>query len=303
MAERAVDAALLGELRDEGRALAGRPRAPWLDAWRRFRAHRLALGSLAFVILVALLAACAPLVTGPGYSAMLYQPLQPPSLHHLMGTDTLGRDLWTRVVYGARISVVVGALSQAIALGVGLTLGAIAGYYRGLVDSLLMRITDVMFALPALLTALLFIAVFGNGTLIIACAIGFATWPIIARIVRSQVLHVRNYQFVEAADSIGCSSRRVLVVHILPNTLGPVIVQITFGVSQAVFTEAFLAFIGLGAQPPTPSWGRLLVDGFDYVRVSPHLVLFPGLAISLTLLAFNFVGDGLRDAFDPHHES
>jgi ABC-type dipeptide/oligopeptide/nickel transport system permease subunit len=261
------------------------------------------MASLVYILLVVVLAIFSPLVTSADYTAMRFEPLAAPSWAHIFGTDNLGRDLWSRVVYGARISLEVGLGSQAIALAVGLVVGSVSGFFGRLADALLMRMTDVMLALPALLFALLFITVFGNSTGVLVLAIGFATWPVIARIVRSQVLQVKNYEFVEAAYSVGATRRRVLLVHILPNTMGPVIVQITFGVSQAIFTEAFLAFIGLGAQPPSPSWGRLLVDGFEYVRTSPHLVIFPGIAISLTLLAFNFLGDGLRDAFDPHYHS
>jgi peptide/nickel transport system permease protein len=163
-----------------------------------------------------------------------------------------------------------------------------------------MRVTDIMFALPNILIALLFVTVFGTGTTILLLAIGFASWPTLARLVRAQVLQTKQQDFVEAAYSVGCSRARVLRVHVLPHALGPIIVQTTFGISQAIFTEAFLSFIGLGAQPPSPSWGRLLVDGFDFVRTSPHLVIFPGLAICLTILALNLLGDGLRDALDPH---
>jgi ABC-type dipeptide/oligopeptide/nickel transport system permease subunit len=258
------------------------------------------MASLAFLAAVVVIAIFAPQITGASDTAMLNLPLLPPSGAHPMGTDSLGRDLWARVAYGARISLEVGLGSQAIALVIGMTVGALAGFFRGWKESLLMRITDVMLSLPSLLFALLFLTLFGTDTRIVVIALGFSMWPVIARIERGQVLQIRNLQYVEAAYAIGCSNTRVLLRHIVPNTLGPIAVQVTFGVSQAIFAEAFLAFLGLGAQPPTPSWGRLLTEGYEYIRTSPHLVLFPSLAISLTLLAVNFVGDGLRDALDPN---
>ena len=252
-----------------------------------------------FLILVVGVAIFAPLITSASYSAIGFNPLAPSTWQHIMGTDELGRDMWSRVAYGARISLIVGFGSQAIALAIGLPLGAIAGFYGGAADTTLMRATDIMFALPSILVALLFVTAFGTTVQVLTFAIGFATWPTLARLVRAEVLRTKQLDFVEAAESIGCSRARILRVHVLPHTLGPVIVQVTFGVSQAIFTEAFLSFIGLGAQPPAPSWGRLLVDGFQYVRTSPHLVIYPGLALFLTILALNTLGDGLRDAFDP----
>jgi peptide/nickel transport system permease protein len=275
-------------------------RSPWADSWIRLRRHHLAVASLAFLIVVVAVAILAPLITTASYSAIGFNPLAPASWQHIMGTDELGRDMWSRVAYGARISLIVGFGSQAIALAIGLPLGAIAGFYGGAADTTLMRATDIMFSLPSILVALLFVTAFGTTVQVLTFAIGFATWPTLARLVRAEVLRTKQLDFIEAAESIGCSRARILRVHVLPHTLGPVIVQLTFGVSQAIFTEAFLSFIGLGAQPPAPSWGRLLVDGFQYVRTSPHLVIFPGLALFLTILALNTLGDGLRDALDPH---
>ena len=284
--------------------LLGGSRAPstWADSWRRLCRNRLALASLIFLIVVLVVALFAPLLTSTGYSEIGFTPLEAPSWHHIMGTDELGRDSWSRVAYGARISLIVGFGSQAIAVAIGVPLGAIAGFYGQLSDTILMRSTDIMFSLPAILVALLFVSAFGTSVGVLTLAIGFATWPTLARLVRAEVLRTKQLDFVEAAESIGCSRARILRVHVLPHTTGPVIVQTTFGISQAIFTEAFLSFIGLGAQPPAPSWGRLLVDGFQYLRTSPHLVIFPGLALFLTILALNTLGDGLRDAFDPHSD-
>ena len=268
--------------------------------WRQLRRHRLAIVSLVFITVVSILAVFAPLISRYSYATIGFTPLEPPSWQHFMGTDSLGRDLWSRVVYGARISLAVGIGSQMIAAGIGIPLGALAGFQGGRVDSILMRATDIVLTLPTILLALLFLTVYGTSTFVVMLAIGLATWPVIARIIRSQVLQLKEQQFVEAAYSVGCSRRRVLLRHILPGVWGPVIVQVTFGVSQAIFTEAFLSFIGLGPQPPIPSWGRLLVDGFEYIRTSAYLAIFPCIAITLTILAFNFLGDGLRDALDPH---
>jgi ABC-type dipeptide/oligopeptide/nickel transport system permease subunit len=275
-------------------------RSPTRNAWRRLRRHRLALASLIVFLGVVVVAVFAPLVSDSSPTAMVNIPLLPPSGAHLMGTDSLGRDLWARVSYGARISLAVGIASQAIAVLIGMSVGALAGFHRGVIDGVLMRMTDMMLALPSLLFALLLLALFGSSIRVVILALGLSMWPVIARIERGQVLQVMNQEYVQAAYAIGCSPWRVLFRHVLPNTLSPVAVQATFGVSQAIFAEAFLAFLGLGAQPPTPSWGRLLTEGYEYIRTSPHLIVFPALAIAVTLLAINFIGDGLRDAFDPH---
>ena len=281
-------------------ATIGARRTPARNAWRRLRRHRLAVASLVVFLGVVVVAVFAPLLSDASPTAMVNMPLLPPSGTHLMGTDSLGRDLWARVAYGARISLEVGMASQTIALLIGMLVGSFAGFYRGWLDGILMRMTDMMLALPSLLFALLLLALLGSSIPVVILALGLSMWPVIARIERGQVLQVMNQEYVQAAYAIGCSQRRVLFRHVLPNTLSPVAVQATFGVSQAIFAEAFLAFLGLGAQPPTPSWGRLLTEGYEYVRTSPHLIVFPALAISVTLLAINFIGDGLRDAFDPH---
>ena len=294
-------AAPIGPAGDLSQLTSVRSRSPWADAWLQLRRRPLALASLAFLITVIGIALLAPLLTSAGYAEIGFNPLEPPNWHHIMGTDELGRDSWSRVAYGARISLIVGFGSQLIALTIGVILGAVAGFYGRLADTILMRATDIMFSLPAILVALLFVTAFGTSVEILTLAIGFATWPTLARLVRAQVLQIKQLDFIEAAYSLGSSQARVLRVLVLPHTSGPVIVQITFGISQAIFTEAFLSFIGLGAQPPAPSWGRLLVDGFQYVRTSPHLVIFPGLALFLTIFALNALGDALRDAFDPQH--
>jgi len=277
-------------------------RSPLRQAMRQLLANRVAVLSLVFLALVALLAGFAPVVTSVSYSDIAFDPLQPPSWEHLAGTDQLGRDVWTRLVYGARTSLVVGFGSQLIALPLGLVLGAAAGFYGGVTDAFFMRGTEVVLALPPLLVALLFVTVFGAGTAVLTVAIGFSSWPILARVVRSQTIQTRDLDFVEAAFSLGCTRIRVLRLHVLPHLIPIAIVQVTFGISQAIFTEAFLSFLGLGAQPPSPSWGQLLVGGFEFVRTSAYLVVAPALAITLTILALNVLGDGLRDALDPRRE-
>jgi ABC-type dipeptide/oligopeptide/nickel transport system permease subunit len=278
-------------------------RAPTSPTWIAIRQTLRkwpAAASVVFLATVVLLAVFAPLVTSVSYSEIAFDPLQQPSWSHLAGTDQLGRDLWTRLVYGARISLLVGIGSQVIALPLGLCIGSIAGFYGGALDSVLMRGTEIVLALPTVLVALLFVTVLGTGTTVIMLAIGLSTWPIIARVTRSLTLQTRELDFVDAAYSLGCSRPRVLRVHILPHLVPAMIVQVTYGISQAIFTEAFLSFLGLGAQPPSPSWGQLLASGFEYVRTSAYLVIVPAVAITLTILALNVLGDGLRDSFDPH---
>lgn len=265
----------------------------------RLRRRPLGLAGLAGAALFTAVAVVGPWVAPFDPLALRPDTLLPPGPRHWFGTDDLGRDLWSRVVHGAGLSLLVGFGSQAIAVTIGLVVGAIAGFSGRYLDATLMRLTDVMLALPAILLALLFLAVFGASTGVVILAIGLGTWPVIARLVRAQVLQAKALPYVDAARAIGCSSRRVLSTHILRNILGPVIVVAAFGVPQAIFTEAVLSFVGLGPPPPNPSWGRLIADSFEYLRVAPHYVLFPALALSLTLLALNFVGDGLRDALDP----
>lgn len=253
-----------------------------------------------FLALLVLVAAAAPLIDRYPPEQMAFTPLEGPSAAHWLGVDHLGRDLWSRVVWGARISLQVGVGSQIIAVTIGVLIGGIAGFARGWTDAFLMRFTDVMQALPAILLALLFLTVLGSSTGVLILAIGLATWPVIARVVRAQILQQRELTYVEAAYSLGCSQRRVLFRHILPNVMAPVIVLAAFGIPQAIFTEAFLSFIGLGPPPPNPSWGRVLADAFPYAESATYYVIGPTVALGLTLLAFNFVGDGMRDAFDPH---
>lgn len=281
----------------------GRP-GPWRDVWRRFRRHRMALVGLGVVGLVAVAAVAAPLLlrlgalpdpnalsTGPGSA--------PPGPGHLLGTDRLGRDLLARTLYGARISLSIGVLLQVVVLAIGGTIGMLAGYVGRWVDNLLMRVTDAVYAFPNLVFVLVMAAVLGPGYWNILIAAGVAGWPFLARLVRAQVLWVKEREYVEAARAAGGGPARIALRHVVPNAMGPVIVTLAFGVPGAIFIEAFLSFIGLGVRPPTPSLGTMLNEGLQAVLAAPHEALVPAVTISAITLAFNFIGDGLRDAVDP----
>jgi oligopeptide transport system permease protein len=259
---------------------------------------------LSFLVLISVLALSAPLIdrydpTFQDYSAIN----QSPSWEHWFGTDALGRDQWSRVLHGARISLAVGFLTQVVALSIGLLVGMAAGLGGRRTDNLMMRGTDIAYAFPDLLMLILVISVLGSSFVAMFVAIGVVSWPTLARLVRGQSLSLQEREFVLAATATGAGRLRVATTHILPNTLGPVIVAAIFAIPFAIFAEAALAFIGLGIPPPAASWGRLVAEGYTAVRTSPHLVLFPSLAIALTMVSFTFIGDGVRDALDPRSAS
>jgi len=225
---------------------------------------------------------------------------QPPSRTHWLGTDSLGRDVFSRIVYGARISLEVGLLAQLVTLLIGITLGAAAGYWGGWTDHILMRFTDMVFAFPTALFAIAVMAVFENPSIgKIIFVLGLIGWPGVARLVRGQVISVKEREFAQAARALGGTDLRIIVRHILPNSMAPILVAATIGVAGNILTESWLSFLGLGAQPPTPSWGSMITDGQAYMTTKPWLCMFPGLAIVVTVLGFNLFGDGLRDALDP----
>ncbi len=254
---------------------------------------------LAVVVLLALVAVSAPwLAPGDPYRGDLAVALRAPSPAYLLGTDAQGRDVLSRVLFGARLSLTVGLASQAIALGVGLTLGLLAGYYGRWVDAVLMRVADVTLAFPSLLLLIAIAAAVKPSLPVVCVVIGLVGWAGMARLVRGQVLVVRALEYVQAARALGASDARLVTRHLLPNVLGPVVVAATLGVGGAIMAEAALSFVGLGAQPPTPSWGAMVADGRDLLRVAPWVSLFPGVAIGLAVLGLNLVGDGLRDALD-----
>lgn len=225
--------------------------------------------------------------------------LQPPSSQHLLGTDTIGRDYLSRIIYGSRISLLVGAISMSIACAFGATAGLLAGYYGGLIDTLTMRLMDALLAFPALLLAIFIVAVLGPSIANAMIAVGIVYIPGFARITRANVLSLKQKELVEGARAIGASDRRILVRYILVNCLSPLIVQFSLGIGYAILVEAGLSFLGLGVQPPTPAWGEMLGFGRNYMTTAAWLTTFPGLAIFVTVLGFNFVGDGLREALDP----
>jgi ABC-type dipeptide/oligopeptide/nickel transport system permease subunit len=270
--------------------------------WRKLWADRRAMLGLGAIGLMVLLAILAPLVSrwDPTGIALANQ-LQPPSSAHWLGTDLQGRDVWARLVYGARISLAVGFLSQGISLSIGLSLGLISGYYGKWVDEAVMRLADVTLAFPSLLLLIALAAAFEPSLTTVLVTIGVVGWAGMARIVRGQVLVVRQLEYVQAARALGERDYRIITRHLLPNVIAPVVIAATLGVAGAIMAEAALSFLGLGVQPPTPSWGSMIADGRDLeqLRHAPWTSLSPGLAIGAAVLGFNLLGDALRDALDP----
>jgi ABC-type dipeptide/oligopeptide/nickel transport system permease subunit len=275
---------------------AGAPRG---DVWRRFRKNKLALAGLVVIVVLVLAALFAPLVTFYSPTALGSSSRAHPGLKHWFGTDVLGRDLYTRVVYGARVSLRIGIVAVALASAIGLVVGAIAGFYGGKIDGLLMRSTDVFLSFPYILAAIVIITVIGRGEGSVILVLAFLGWMPISRLFRASVLQAKQADYIEAARAVGCSNWRIITRHILPNAVQPVIVYATIFVGTAVLTEAALSFLGVGVTEPKPAWGLMVNQGRSYLFTSPHLLFFPGAAILVTVMAFVFVGDGLRDALDP----
>jgi peptide/nickel transport system permease protein len=272
---------------------------PALLVRRRVARNRWTMAGLAVLAALALVALAAPwLAPGDPYRGDLTRGLQPPSAAYLLGTDAQGRDVLSRVLFGARLSLAVGLGSQAIALAAGLALGLVAGYYGRWIDGLVMRVADVTLAFPSLLLLIAIAAAVKPSLPVICVVIGLVGWAGMARLVRGQVLVVRALEYVQAGRALGISDARLVTRHVLPNVLAPVIVAATLGIGGAIMAEAALSFVGLGAQPPTPSWGAMVAEGRDLLRVAPWVSLFPGVAIGVAVLGLNLVGDGLRDALD-----
>ncbi|QYZ70752.1 ABC transporter permease [Neotabrizicola shimadae] len=293
-----------------------RPRSQWADVWDQFKHHRGAMTALVVLILLVLFVVVGPLIwridpayVNPDAAAMIKSRNKPPSWSNPLGTDQLGRDMLARMMAGGKVSLAVGFVAMAISMVIGSTVGVLAGYFKRL-DNPLMRLTDLFLALPLLPLLLVLVMLFRDtlagmfgpeaGTfLLIVFAIGVTSWMHSARIVRGQVLTIKEREFVLASRSIGTPPRRIILRHILPNVVSSVMVAATLGIAGAIITESVLSFLGLGFPPDFPTWGRLLYDGVDYLQLYPERVIWPGLAISLTVLSVNYIGDGLRDALDP----
>ncbi len=274
----------------------------WSDAWRRLRRNKAAVVAALFLVFIGVLAAGAPWI--PGLQDPTFQDLQlgatPPSARHWLGTDELGRDTLARVIHGGRVSLLVGLVGTLVSLLIGVTYGAVSGYRGGRIDEAMMRFVDILYSLPYIFLVILLLVFFSRSLWMLFVALGLVQWLTMARIVRGQVLSLKSQTFVEAARALGAKDSSIIFRHIIPNTLGPVIVYTTLTVPAVILQEAFLSFLGLGVQPPAASWGTLVSDGAKVLALFPWLVAFPGLALSMTLLCFNFLGDGLRDALDPH---
>lgn len=273
----------------------------WRDAITRLRRHHLAMLGLVILIITIIMAVFGPTLAAYAPDKMDFKVrFAPPSLSHPFGTDDFGRDTFTRIVYGARVSLEVGIISVSLAATVGTLLGLLAGYGRRLSDEVIMRMMDVLYAFPAVLLAIAILAALGKGVGNAMIAIGIVYIPIFARITRGEVLSIRNEEFITAARSMGATDTRILLQHILPNILSPIIVETSLSLAFAILAEASLSFFGLGTQPPDASWGRMLSEGRNFFRQSAWMGIFPGLAIMFIVMGFNFLGDGLRDALDPH---
>ncbi len=284
--------------------LAEKPVSRTRETLRTLVANRLAVGGLVVLSILLFVAIFGEALAPYGINEIdIPNRLTGPSGEHWFGTDDLGRDTLSRVLVAARVSLQVGFIAVGFALVVGVPIGLIAGYYRGALDSVLMRMMDVLFSFPAILLAIAILAVLGPGIGNAMIAIGIVYTPIFARITRGSVLVVSEEVYIRAARSLGAKDRRIIFRHILPNVLAPIIVQTTLSLAFAILSEAALSFLGLGVQPPNPAWGRMLADGQDFFQQNPWMGIFPGLAILVTVMAFNFVGDGLRDALDPKQKS
>jgi oligopeptide transport system permease protein len=293
----------------------------WRSAWKQFRKNRLAVISAGFIVAIALIALIGPFVLPQTYSTQNLQvSLQDPSWRHPFGTDALGRDLMTRLIFGARISLTVGIVVQLVILAIGVPMGLMAGYLGGKVDTAIMRLVDVLYAIPNLLFIILIMTFlrgqFGDqptglvkvladfdrktgGLIGVYIGLGLVSWLTVARIVRANTMSLKEKEYVEAARGLGAPGSLVVRRHILPNTLAPIVVAATLGIPGAILYEAGISFLGLGVLPPMPSWGLMISDALPQMRSHPYMLVFPAIVLSLTVLAFNFIGDGLRDALDP----
>jgi oligopeptide transport system permease protein len=285
----------LGPVPEKGTSL-------WRDAWRRLLRNRMAVASGFVLAVIGALTLLAPVL--PGLADPTVQNLElgatGPSWAHPFGTDLLGRDLLSRVIHGGRISILVGLVATLVSFIVGVSYGAVAGYFGGRTDNLMMRFVDVLYSLPYMFLVILLMVYFSRSIVMLFVALGLVQWLTMARIVRGQVLSIKQQEYVEAARSIGTRNAEIIFRHVVPNALGPIIIYATLTVPAVMLQEAFLSFLGLGVQPPAASWGTLVSEGANVIAFFPWLSLFPGLALAATLFCLNFLGDGLRDALDPH---
>ncbi|WP_297431190.1 nickel transporter permease [uncultured Cetobacterium sp.] len=280
----------------------GKKRSQWAELWKNLKRNKMALLGLIIITIIVLLAIFADQIANYDQVVIkqnLRMRLKPPSAQHWLGTDEFGRDIFARLVHGARVSLKVGILAVGIAIAIGGFLGAVAGYYGGKLDNIIMRIMDIFLAVPSILLAIAIVSALGPNLLNLMIAVSISSVPRYARIVRASVLSIRDQEFIEAARAIGANDARIICRHIIPNSLAPVIVQGTLGVAGAILSTAGLSFIGLGIQPPAPEWGSMLSGGRQYLRYAWWVTTFPGVSIMITILSLNLLGDGLRDALDP----
>ena len=272
---------------------------PWVVILKKLSKNKLGLIGTALIVFLILIAILAPLLEPYSYKEQNIENMnEPPSLTHFLGTDDFGRDVLSRIIRGARISFVVGVVSVAISVFIGVIIGAIAGFYGGVIDLALTTIADLTWSMPAILIALLLVAIIGTGLESVVVAIGLSYWAQYARLIRGQILSLKSAVFIEATKSLGASDMVILFKHLILNSIGPVIVSATIGIGNAIVLEATLGFLGMGAQPPTPSWGAMMSNGTAYLFISPWVILFPGLDMMLTVLGFNLFGDALIDLLD-----
>ncbi|HJA70363.1 MAG TPA: ABC transporter permease [Candidatus Lachnoclostridium stercoravium] len=275
-------------------------RSQFLTVMKALSRNKMAIVGLIILIILVFAGTFAHVIAPYDYAAQdLQNAFQHPNAQHLFGTDEFGRDIFSRIIYGARMSLLVGFVSVGIAVIVGGALGAVAGYYGKRIDNIIMRLMDILLAVPQTLLAIAIVAALGTGLVNLMIAVGISSVPTYARIVRASVLTIREEEYIEAARASGTSNTKIIMKHILPNCVAPVIVQVTLGIASAILTAAGMSFIGLGIQPPEAEWGNMLSSGRDYIRGYSYMTMFPGLAIVITVLSLNLLGDGLRDALDP----
>jgi len=272
----------------------------WSNSWYRLKQNRLAMVGLAVLVFIILVALLTPWIAPYSYEAQdLDLGAVPPSAKHLLGTDVFGRDMLTRIMYGSRVSLAVGFLATAVSLLIGVAWGTVSGFSGGRVDNVMMRIVDILYALPFIIFVILLMVVFGRNLFLLFMAIGAVEWLTMARIIRGQVLSIKEKEYIDSAVMTGISLWRIITRHVIPNTIGPIIVYTTLTIPSVILLESFLSFLGLGIQPPMCSWGLLINYGVETMEEYPWLLIFPGVVLSITLFSLNFLGDGLRDALDP----